>query len=167
MDTETRYVELRADGERGLSGTVVRYGSTASLPWGEERFEPGAFGDVSDIDAVLNRQHDRTAPLARTPDTMQLTDTPSELRMSASLPRTADADDTLALVRARVLRGLSLEFRAVSERMEADVRVIEEAELVGIGVVDRPAYDDSLVTAMRAQYGPAPQAPLPRIRVWL
>ena len=83
---------------------------------------------------------------------MSLTDTPSELRVSAVLPATRDADDTLALVAARVLRGLSVEFRAVSERMDGNVRVIERAELHAIGVVDTPAYDDSTISTMRAKY---------------
>ena len=151
---ERRFVELRADGERGLAGTVVRYGDVAELPWGSERFESGAFSDVAEADVVLNRQHDRATLLARTPDSMSLTDTPSELRMSAVLPATRDADDTLALVAARVLRGLSVEFRAVRERMDHNVRVIERAELHAIGVVDKPAYDDSTVSAMRAKYPP-------------
>ena len=46
-DVQTRYVELRFEGENVVSGTLMRYGDTARLPWGEnERFEKGAFGDV-------------------------------------------------------------------------------------------------------------------------
>ena len=50
---QTRYVELRFDGENVIEGTLMRYGDTATLPWGEkERFESGAFGDVSTLDAA-------------------------------------------------------------------------------------------------------------------
>ena len=64
---QTRYVELRFEGENVVSGTMMRYGDTARLPWGEdERFERGAFGDVSQLDFRLNVQHERQAIVART-----------------------------------------------------------------------------------------------------
>ena len=38
---QTRYVELRYDGENSVSGTLLRYGDVAVFPWGDkERFEP-------------------------------------------------------------------------------------------------------------------------------
>ena len=49
------------------------------------------------------------------------------LYIRAVLPETREADVTLALVRARVLRGLSVEFVASRERMDSGVRVIEAA----------------------------------------
>ena len=76
--------------------------------------------------------------------------------MRNSAADTRDADDTLALIRGGVLRGLSLEFSAVSERMEGQTRIVERAELRGLAVVDRPAYSDSLVhSAGRASAGRA------------
>ena len=52
-------------------------------------------------------------------------------------------------MRKRVLRDLSVEFRAIEEHVEADVRVITKAILSGIGLVDRPAYPQSLAEARR------------------
>ena len=70
----------------------------------------------------------------------------------------------LALVRSGVLRGLSIEFRAVAERIEAGVRVIERAVLRGVAVVDTPAYPASEVEARMAMLPrPAPA----RRRLWL
>ena len=41
---ERRYVELRADADgRVLRGVAVTYGDVASLPFGRERIEAGAF----------------------------------------------------------------------------------------------------------------------------
>lgn len=144
---ERRYAELRQGPGRTLEGVAVRYGDTARLPWGEERIEPGAFAPIGDV--ILNASHDRAAPLARTGAGLTLGDTVERLAISAELPVTQAADDILALVRAGVMRGLSIEFRAVAERFEGGVRVIERAVLSGIGVVDTPAYPQSEVEARR------------------
>ena len=97
---------------------------------------------------------------------MILDDIGTEVRVKAALPETQDANDTLALVRSKVLRGLSVEFRAKKWRYDdaktgekgrtgtveeyggderSRIRVIEEAELRGVGVVDRPAYPESKI----------------------
>ena len=70
--------------------------------------------------------------------------------MRATLPETREADDTLALVRAKVLRGLSVEFLAQRERVVAGVRVIERGTVYGLAVVDSGAYPDATVAARAA-----------------
>ena len=146
---ERRYVELRFDGERTISGVAMRYGDTAKLPWGtSERFEPGAFGDVQGLDIILNKQHDRTLPLARTGGGgLKLTDSATDLQIKADLPETRDGDDTLALVRSKVLRGFSIEFIPIewSEDRTNDVMTITRADLRNVAVVDRPAYPKATV----------------------
>ena len=145
--SEKRYCELRAQG-RVLSGVGITYGDIAVLPFGRERFQAGAFPGVATSDVILNASHDRGRPLARTGGGgLVLTDTAKELSIRADLAPTREADDTLTLVRAGVLRGISLEFIARSEGREGNVRVIERAELRGLGVVDRPAYGGSVVSA--------------------
>lgn len=139
-------IELRAEGGRRLVGTVVQYGDVADRSTFLERFIPGSL-DVSDV--LLYAQHDRGQPLARTPGTMQLTDTATELRMVATLPATTLADDVLRLVTAGVLRGLSVGFVCQRDRYDGDTRIVERAILDHVGVVDRPAYDESLVSARR------------------
>lgn len=155
--TETRYhiEELRLEG-RLLRGVAVRYGDVAKLPWGvSERIASGAF-DSSDV--ILNVMHDRSRPLARTGGGLRLSDSPSELRIEADLPETREAEDALALIRSKVYRGLSVEFVARKEAQEGRTRIIERAKLVGVALVDTPAYPDSVVTAMRARFG-AQEAP--------
>lgn len=150
---ERRYVELRQGAGRTLEGTAVRYGDTAALPFGRERIEAGAFGSIGDV--ILNSQHDRQTPLARTGGAgLELADSAEALAIRADLPETRAADDVLALVRSGVMRGLSIEFRAVSERIEAGVRVIERAVLSGVAVVDSPAYPASEVEARMATRPP-------------
>ena len=147
---ERRYCELRlAEDGRAISGVAVRYGDEAKLPWGvRERIVPGAFGHVGKADVILNLQHDRARPLARTRGGgLTLRDTSSALSVEAEMPETRDANDALALVKAGVLRGLSIEFAVRREGLDSGVRVIERARLVGVAVVDTPAYPDSEIAA--------------------
>ena len=147
MSVEYRYTELRQEGRR-LLGTAIRYGEVGALPFGHERFEPGAFAPLSDV--ILNVQHDRGRPLARTGGGgLVLHDDAGKLRIEAALPKTREADDALELVRAGVLRGLSIEFHATEERMDGNVRVIERAKLSGVAVVDSGAYPGSTIEARR------------------
>ena len=112
---------------------------------------PGSFGDVSELDVILNSHHVRARPLARSGGGgLELFDTETELTIRAELPQTTEANDVLALVRSGVLRGLSIEFSAQAERLEeGDLRVVERAKLSSIGVVDRPQYETSTVQARR------------------
>ena len=145
--SEKRYCELRAEG-RILSGVGITYGDVAVLPFGRERFQAGAFPGVENSDVLLNAGHDRARPLARSGGGgLVLTDTAKALSIKADLAPTRESDDVLTLIRSGVLRGISLEFIARSERREGNVRIVERAELRGLAVVDRPAYGGSLVSA--------------------
>lgn len=152
--TEIRFVELRADDEHEgiLSGTAVSYADAAVIPGiGRERFMPGAFGPVDDLDVILNRQHVRLLTLARTGGGgLVLTDGPDALRFDATMPDTEAARDTLTLVRQKVLRGASVEFNAVEERFQGGVREIHKARLRAIGIVDSSAYPESTIEARDA-----------------
>ena len=144
---EYRFAELRNTGRR-LSGVGITYGEETRHRLGLERFEAGAFGDVSGLDVILNYQHDRDRPLARTGGGgLTLIDTKEVLEVKAELPATRAADDALELVRAKVLRGFSVEFRSITEERIDNVRSIQKAELSGMGLVDSPAYPGSKVEA--------------------
>ena len=149
---EKRSVEIGSVSGRTLVGVALSYGSVAQIgPGMAEKFLPGAFRPISDV--ILNSAHDRRTPLARTGAGLTIEDTQTQLRISAELPKTQAADDVLTLVRGGVLRGLSIEFTAVEERLDAGVRVIERAHLSAIAVVDSPAYSSSTVEA-RARRDP-------------
>lgn len=143
LDLEYRYAPVELEG-RVLSGTVMPYGEIAKGAPRPEKFIPGSlrFSDV-----ILNVQHDRNRPIARTDGGLELTDSQKALELRATLPETREGDDTIELVKKRVLRGLSVEFRAISEHYEAGVRVITDAILSGIAIVDRPAYQGAVVEA--------------------
>ena len=136
-----RYTELRVSG-RVVSGTAMPYGEVADRGVFQETFVQGAFGPVNEIDATLNVMHEGTRLIARTGGGgLQFRDTAGGLLASAELPRTKDADDALTLINRGVLRGLSVEFRAVTDRIEGNLRRVVKATLQGLGIVDRPAYD--------------------------
>ena len=165
---EHRYslTEIRLEG-RVLSGVALKYGDTAKLPWARERIDPGAFGDLSRADVILNSMHNRAIPLARTGGGgLELIDTAESLQIRASLPETTACNDVLSLVRAKVLRGLSIEFRADKEAwtQSEKLRTIMRARLMAIAIVDQPAYPQSTIDAMRAKY---PSQEPPRRRVYL
>ena len=113
---------------------------------------------------LCNIQHDRTRPLARLGHGLTLTDSRTELRARIELPDTVEGRDTRILVEAGVLTGLSAEFRAVREDWPApDRRVIHEAELRGLAIVDDPAHQSALIAEVRARMS----APARRRRFWL
>ena len=153
---EYRFAPVALEG-RVLSGTIMQYGEIATGAPRPERFLPGAF-EFDDV--LLNVQHDRKRPLARTPDTLVLTDTAEALTLTATLPETRECTDTLELVKNRVLRGLSVEFRVKKQHFEAGVRVIEKAILSAVGVVDTAAYAGAVVEARAEDENR-------RVHVWL
>ena len=134
---------------------MLRYGDVAVFPWGDkERFEAGAFGDVSQLDLILNLQHDRGIEIARTGGGgLTVTDSPMQLDIRADLDREdPDALRTLRKVKNNILRGLSVEFMPLKHRLEPGgdgsyTVVHEQAELRGAGVVDRPQYKQSTLRA--------------------
>ena len=155
MKPERRYIEFRADGD-AITGVVVRYGDTATFgPW-RERFEPRSlsYGDV-----IANLQHDRAKPVARIGAGLSLADSDQALEARIEPPDTSYGREARELIGAGILRGLSMEFLATEERMEGKTRIVSRAQLIGIGIVDRPAYPDSEIAARFAQLAPARARP--------
>ena len=132
----------RVDNNSRLAGVVVTYNEeTSKTSFGREKILPGAFGDLSQSDIVLNLQHDRTKPLARTgKGGLRLIDSESELRAEVTFPDTQEARDAYEMVRKEILQGFSVEMIVTSERYVDEVRVITGAVLTGLGLVDKPAY---------------------------
>ena len=105
---------------------------------------PGAFGQLRSI--PINLQHDPSLIVA--PEAL-LIDSSRELRVRADLPENSAA---LKLVRRGALNGFSVEFHSKAERRESGIRVVERAELVGLSLVDAPAYPAS-AAEVRARSG--------------
>ena len=153
---ELRYSDLEyrsGDSDTGpgiVSGIVVRYGDVATLPWGRERFQPGA---LKFADVMLDFQHQRSVPLARTGGGgLEVREVDGAVMFRAVLPDTSAGRDVATLTRGRVLRGASAGFVTVKSRIDSGVRVIERGTLKRIGLVDEPQYPDSHIVAMREKW---------------
>ena len=148
-ETEKRFVQFRQTGDGTIAGTAIRYGDVAKIGRFSETFEPGSL--EIDPDVIVNLQHDRGKPVARTGSGLTLTNDRSQLHASISLPDTVHAREAKELVAAGILRGMSVEFTDVQDRWEGSSRTITRARLTGIGLVDRPAYSDSQLEARWAK----------------
>lgn len=144
MEPERRFVEFRATSEGVITGTAIRYGDEARIGDFTERFEPGAlrFGDV-----MVNVMHQREKPVARTGAGLSLVDTPTALEARIELPDTSYGREARELVTAGILRGLSIEFTNPRDVWEGRARIVKEATLRAIGLVDMPAYPDSVIAS--------------------
>ena len=144
LPVERRAVEAAlSDGV--IAGAVVTYSDRARIMEGvEERFAPGAFGDVSAADVTASVQHRSDRLIARTGSGLVLRDGSDALRAEI---RSLDPF-VVKQVEARVLRGLSAEFIVLDEgfdRSEGSVlREIRRARLLDVSVVARPAYAASV-----------------------
>ena len=133
-------IELRADdGSPGrLTGTLLTYGERAGDR--AEMFEAGALR-WPDNGILLRRMHQRAQPIMRiTPELRG-----DRIVLDAPLPDTRAGRDAAAEIRSGVLGGLSVEFRATSQRFTSGVRRIGGALLTGAGLVDSPSYRGSRV----------------------
>ena len=133
-------IEYRADEDRRgpgrLRGVLVRYGERRAD--GREVFRRGALEwPASGI--VLRRQHDKFNPILRALPEVR----GDEVVLDVELPDTAAGRDAAVEVRAGLLRGLSVEFRALVAEVVGGVREIRRAELCGAGLVDAGAYGSS------------------------
>ena len=131
----TAPLELRFDAPRRLlSGDVVQYDTARPVSGvGLELFRPDSLRPVYPVG--INVLHGRDSIFASTSDrSLRLKDSPTELRIEADIEERSTA--WWALTR-KVARSLSLEFESVTEhRDQSGVRIITEARLTGIGLVD-------------------------------
>ena len=144
MTIEYRFapLEVRAADGGKIEGVAMPYGREADIAGiFRESVTAGAFGTIGDV--ILNRMHDRAEPLARTDGGgLELEDGAERLWLRADIPDyRADVRD---MVKRRILRGFSVEMEVTAEDWPSpDKRIIRAATLWGVGLVDRPAYDEA------------------------
>ena len=142
---ERRYAAI-APGrtDRCISGTLLRYGDIAVLGDIRERVSKGAIKIWDDRHGVtMNVQHDRTKLLARTGAGLDLAFGEGGVLFKAVLPKTALCDEALDMVDNNLLRGCSVEYEFRSVEWEGNLRIVNDARLHGMALVDTPAFPDS------------------------
>ena len=159
FDPEAR-LELRASdaGPGTVVGPVLRYGDVATLPFGQERILPGAFGDLSTADLFVNRMHMREQTLANTGAGLTIDDNAERLHAETELIDDMYGEMTAKQVKNGRLRGHSIEFRTLEDDFLDGIRIIKRARLYGFGIVDKPAYPQSVANMRswaeyRSEYG--------------
>lgn len=145
---EHRYVELRVvPTSRSISGTIVRYGDRADISGAfAEEIEPRALKPAPDL--ILNMQHDRGKPIVRLGQGLEIGDDDTSMFFRAVFPETIIANTAMELVEHRLLKGVSVEMRVKRDewRNNTSLRIIKDADLVGLALVDKPAYPQSSVS---------------------
>ena len=142
--------EYRADdsGPGVVSGIIVRYGDVAKIGQNlTEHIEREAF----DIGTTwwANRMHQRATILGATGSNLTLTDSPEALRFQLTLPPTQAGKDAGYELEAGFLKGASIELGTVTARFDGLRRVVQKSTAVRFGLVDQPAYPDSLLNLNR------------------
>ena len=165
-DFERRAVAFRQSAAGVIEGVLIPYGVASRI--GGVFTEEFRAGSMRISDAILaNRQHDRARPLARIGHGLTLTDSPTELRASIELPDTIEGRDTRALIEVGVLRGLSAEFRAIRDEWPApDRRIVHEAVLRGLAVVDDPGHEGAVIEEVRARLATSTSTSHPDLDWW-
>ena len=124
MDEIRCSIELREDENRlspgRLVGVLMSYGKQA-----KDRKEVFDFGSLKwdPTGIVVNRQHLRSAPIARILPTVEGND----VKINAPLPDTSAGRDAAAEIRSGLMKGMSIEFKAVRQSIVGGVRRITEA----------------------------------------
>lgn len=149
--TEYRYAEFRELDNGNLLGTAIRYGDIATIRDWSETFAPGS---IQAEDVIANVQHDRNRLIARTGGGgLDLRHSDDGLDVELAFLPTREAQDARELVKRAVLRGLSVEFRAIKDSWKGRHRTILEAVVTGVALVTKPAYAQSTVASVRSEGG--------------
>lgn len=132
-------VELRG---REVTGLVAPVGEVAVVQDSRtgamirEVIMANAFSVADDVS--LNLQHQPSNVVAR-PPALRFSESSQGLRMSARLDG-PDADLGYELLNRRTLTGLSAEYLDLDRRSNGGIDEVHAAKLVGLALVDRPAF---------------------------
>ncbi len=143
--------EIKAvDGEGIFSGLAASYDTVDA---GDDLIERGAFTktlkDQGDTRPLL-WQHANDKPIG----TISLTDTPEGLRCSGKLLLAVDdARKAYALMKAGIVKGLSIGYQSVDATYRGAVRVLKEIKLFEVSLVTFPMNDAAIVTAVKDRAG--------------
>lgn len=128
--------------ERTITGIAVPYGQATSIDGYKERFEPGAFGDSSEVKLFYGHKE----PIGRVTEGK---DTDEGYEITARISETERGNEVYTLMRDGVLNRFSVGFIPVEHRMDGDTVIRTKADLKEVSVVAFPAYEGAKVSEVR------------------
>jgi Escherichia/Staphylococcus phage prohead protease len=154
---ETTYValddmEVRSDDDRHyIEGIAVPWGRRTDRVAVPECFDRGAFSDLVTSGAkvkLTDYNHSRErVPVGYS---TAVEDRADGLWMRFRLNRTPEGESAHANTLDGVYGGLSIGFIARTDEMRGGVRHVKSARLDHVSLVEVPAYEDAVITAMRS-----------------
>ena len=152
---EIRAVQMTAtDKPLILEGYAVVFDVPAQVGDFEETISGDAlkFTDLSDVALFYNHDINRV-PLARTPNTLQLSIDSRGLKFIAELPDTADGKAIYDGVKRGDLRGCSFAFSVDNDIWQGNKRTITKiGKIYELSIVPYPAYSDTTVEARHKKF---------------
>ena len=132
IDVELRFAEDESRQSPGiLTGTLMTYETRASDR--PEMFEQDSLEWAAD-GIVIYEQHNPHAPIVRAIPFVE----GREVKINAPFPNTTRGRDAAENLREGVLKGMSVEFKAIQQSFKTGVRSISKAMLRGAGLVVQP-----------------------------
>lgn len=153
FDYEREYTYAAIDDLKGrtVTGTVVKYGEhTDAITDGRQhRYVAGAFGNIGNLSIPLTYLHNLQRQIVDTDSGMVLTDSPTELRIKATLPNTVDGNDAVEGIKSGFLKGFSGHTRIrESVGKDGEDLAVYNASLLTVGIVPSPAFPSSTISEM-------------------
>ncbi|WP_082503069.1 HK97 family phage prohead protease [Nocardioides sp. Leaf307] len=144
QNLETRSFEVRAadTDTRTITGLAVPYNTETNIGDFVEKFERGAFGEISNVKLFYGH----TEPIGLV---TKGEDTEDGYVIEARISDTPKGNEIYTLLKDGVLNRFSVGFIPVEDRMDDDVVVRTKATLKEVSVVPFPAYEGAEVLAVR------------------
>ncbi len=147
------------NGERIVEGIGAPWGETIEFDGQLERFDRGCFDAASGVGAAFYGVHSHLTGGLPVGLVVASENRDEGQWFQVRISETPAGDELLTLIRDKVITGLSVGMRLISTRLDGDVTVYTESELIELSGVPRPAYKTARVSAVRTEDRPAPPTP--------
>ena len=140
--------KVKAAGDQGTQGTFSGLAATWDLDQGGDRIVPGAFARTLKSAKVfpLLWQHQPDNPIG----SVTCTETGQGLQVEGTiLLSDAVGKKAFDLMKAQVIRGLSIGYTALQESFEEGVRLLKEVKLFEVSAVTFPMNEAALIASVK------------------
>lgn len=141
MKLEKRYSPLDKRGKT-ISGYAIYWDRESDIGGYKERFAKDSLKE-SDSGTSLYFQHNKERLLGNTKGgTLELEPDDKGLRYKATLPDSAS--DIVESIERKDIQGVSVGFYSLKDDIQGNTREVQDALLVELSLVDKPAHETSL-----------------------